>query len=245
MDRNQVISLMADVALGTDQIDKTFHIQTQRGLGTCFLYGNANGLFFLTAAHVLEGTMAGEKVNFRHEDGWIPRTITAIFVHPSGYDLAVFVTDDVITGEIHFDATFAVMPGQPMKFLGFPHGLNSNYPSRLGFMSPLVRTAYWSGIIETKGLSLNVLDGFNNPGYSGGPVFCCGEDGEPKLFGVISGYRWESEAHSKVYKKNEQGEFEPLEDYIVRPNSGMIYVVGKGEYDILLNVVDQFQPRAD
>jgi hypothetical protein len=242
MDRSQVVHFLADVALGTLQMEFTYRIKTQAGVGTCFLYGKKEGFFYVTAAHLVKGVAVGENVLFDHKSGWIPRTIEAIFVHPVGQDLAVIITNQEVGGEPNFDATFGVMPGQPVKFLGFPHGLRSNYPSQFAYSAPLVRSANFSGVIDLDGVQMTILDGFNNPGYSGGPVYCCGDDGQAKLFGVISGYRPEIETHSRVYKKNENGDYEPLPDFFVRPNSGMIHVVGKGECDKLFAIVDQFQP---
>ena len=86
---------------------------------------------------------------------------------------------------------------------------------------PLVRTAYFSGIVNLDGHDIMLLDGFNNPGYSGGPVFTVGLDGKPALAGVISGYRFEIESHGAIYQKNPDGQETALPDLYVKPNSGM------------------------
>ncbi len=242
MDRNKSVNLMADVALSSLQMGFAFSLRTQIGTGTCFLYGKEEGCFFVTTKHLIAGVKVGDDIFMSHTTGWIPQKVLAIFVHPSGYDVAAIVTDKEVSGKADYDSTFTVMPGQPLKFLGFPHGLNSNYPSESNYSTPLVRTAHFRGIIDLEGLQITILDGFNNPGYSGGPVYCCGDDGLPKLFGIISGYRYETEAHSSVYKKNDQGDYEPTQDYIVRSNSGMIYVVGMNACIPLFATIDTFQP---
>ncbi|WP_156443415.1 serine protease [Erythrobacter sp. CCH5-A1] len=242
MDRQQVAAHLADVLLTSFQMQTAFKLKTQRGTGTCFLYGNENGVFHVTARHLIDQTHVGEFVYFAQGDTWIPTEVSAIFMPNNGHDIAAFVTTSRWNVGSKFDTKCSLYPGQPVKFLGFPHGLNSNYPSQNGFSTPLVRSAHFSGIIQHGGLTLTVLDGFNNPGYSGGPVYSCGDDGRPAFFGIISSYRYETESHSLVYKKNEQGEYEPLQDYIVRPNSGMIYMTGRKECDDLFMQVDQFQP---
>ena len=246
MDRANVINALADVALSSNEMEYAYRVRTASGTGTCFLYGDKRGFFFVTAAHILKAVKAGGNVLFSHESGWLPQKVEAIFCHPSGHDIAAFVTDQPIGGKSDFDNDFLVMPGQPLKFLGFPHGLQSNYPSQFGYHTPLVRSAHFSGVTLINGQATTILDGFNNPGYSGGPIYGCGADGLPKLFGVISGYRHEAETHSKVYCRNEVGEIEQASQYFVQANSGMIYAIGKREYLELFGLVNHFQrgPRA-
>lgn len=243
MDRQQVSVALADVALTSREMQHVFQLKTQSGTGTCFLYGTKDGFFYVTARHLIEKSMVGDSVYFGHSNEWQKWMVTAIFLPNDAHDIAVFVTDCVWKGNPDFESDFAVLPGQPVKFLGFPHGLNSDYPSSNGYLTPLVRSANFSGVIQKDNITINVLDGFNNPGYSGGPVYCCGDDGKAKFFGVVSGYRYETESHSLLYKKNSSGEFEPLPDYMVKLNSGMIYVTGKSACNELFTRVDQFQPR--
>ncbi|NGP19312.1 hypothetical protein [Devosia aurantiaca] len=66
-----------------------------------------------------------------------------------------------------------------------------------------------------------ILDGFNNPGYSGAPIFIQYQ-GQVVPFGVVSAYRHEVVGHSSVYKLID-GEEQALPDTYVKPNSGMIY----------------------
>lgn len=240
-----VASMMADVALSSREMSYAFKLKTACGIGTCFLYGTEDGFFFVSAAHLLKGIHTGEIAYLEHESGWRQTTITSVKLHPDGHDVAVFTSDLVIEGEPEFDNRLLVMPGQAVKFVGFPHGLTGNYPSPSGFLTPLVRSAHFSGVVQHNKLLLHVLDGFNNPGYSGGAVYCCGDDGEAKLFGVISSYRYEAENHSRIYKKTPEGDYEPIPDYIVRLNSGMIYMTGIGECRDLFSSIKIYQPRKD
>lgn len=234
---------MADVALSSREMSYAFKIKTSSGIGTCFLYGTEKGFFFVTAAHLLSSIHEGENAYLEHQTGWRQIEITSVKLHPDGHDIAVFTTDQFIEGEPEFDNHLLVMPGQAVKFVGFPHGLTGNYPSESGFLTPLVRSAHFSGVIQHNSLILHVLDGFNNPGYSGGAVYCCGEDGEAKLFGVISSYRYEAENHSRIYKKAPNGDYQPVPDYMVRLNSGMIYMTGIGQCRELFSTIETYQPR--
>jgi hypothetical protein len=52
-----------------------------------------------------------------------------------------------------------------------------------------VKKAILSASVEVDGLHVLLLDGFNNPGFSGGPVVYFTQDtNEPSICGVVSGY---------------------------------------------------------
>lgn len=215
--------LLTHVPIGTSQMNYTFQIKTSRGTGTCFLANDDNGFFFVTAAHIVEGTLKGDTIYLAHKDGWISQCIREIRKSPSGYDIAAFTTEMKVVGVIpKFLDPPGLMPGQPMAFLGFPHGLQTNYPNANGYLSPLVRTAYFSGVVEINGLRMLILDGFNNPGYSGAPVYTTNDQGDAQLFAVISGFKFENPDLGSVHKRTEDG-VTKLPDLFVNLNSGMIY----------------------
>lgn len=230
--------LLTHVPLGLWEMNAAFQITTSTGTGTCFLNSDRKGYCFLTASHLVEGVHSGDTVYLGHQDGLVPWTIRAIHHSPTGHDIAAFTVDmKVVAPKFEPLDPPGLMPGQPMKFLGYPHGLQTNFPNPNGYLSPLVRTAFFSGIIEVEGKSILVLDGFNNPGYSGGPVFTTNDQGFPQLFGVISGFRFEKPELGSVYRKS-GNKIEKHEDFFVNLNSGMIYAVGIGEIQDLLDSMD-------
>lgn len=92
--------------------------------------------------------------------------------------------------------------GQEAFFLGYPYGLYTSF--RDGKMaSPLMKHAYISAATNCASLypdgskddGVFLLDGLNNPGFSGGPVVAPDllSPGHPfKLVGVISGFKNEN-----------------------------------------------------
>jgi len=83
--------------------------------------------------------------------------------------------------------------GQDVFFLGFPFGLASDSRDlNGGFPFPLVKKATLSAINFGPN-AVMLLDGLNNPGFSGGPVVYT-KPGSARLdysvAGVISGYRF-------------------------------------------------------
>jgi S1-C subfamily serine protease len=179
----------------------------------------------LSAAHVFAGVQPGEMVYFREMDNWSQFVVNEIVNHPDGHDVCAFTLHDFVWSAEDADPRpVGLWPGDPVRFLGFPHGLSNTYPSDTGFVTPLTRNAHLSGAIIHNGVTLTVLDGFNNPGYSGGPVYADAGDGTPILVGLISGYRTELRERSLVYRDTD-GTEAAIEGLFVKPNSGMILAV--------------------
>ena len=80
---------------------------------------------------------------------------------------------------------------EEVYFLGFPYGLWFDVGElNAGFPMPLVKRATVSAIYLESGWML--LDGHNNPGFSGGPVVRRWNGREHVVVGVVSGYRSET-----------------------------------------------------
>lgn len=106
--------------------------------------------------------------------------------------------------------------GQDVYFLGFPYQYDQLLSSIPGDSKPLpfVKKACLSTIL-TDNKSILLLDGHNNPGFSGGPV-CFKEIGSGKkamaIAGIVSGYRFdrqyvfdENDTQTKSYVKDNTG----------------------------------------
>ena len=107
---------------------------------------------------------------------------------------------------------------QDVYFLGFPFGMSTDIGDlNLNFPLPFVKKAILSAFGKDEGLVL--LDGHNNPGFSGGPVVAGGSavDGSGVgIIGVISGYRADRQA-VRDSSKNEG-------PYTYDMNTGIIHV---------------------
>jgi len=82
--------------------------------------------------------------------------------------------------------------GQDIYFLGFPYDVLSNIIfGDEGHPAPLVK----KGIFSAFAGDVYLLDGHNNPGFSGGPVLFGPQSRMPQnIAAIVSGYRFESEA---------------------------------------------------
>ena len=135
-------------------------------------------------------------------------------------DISVLAADIQISPKHSLTPTMdGIVLGQDIYFLGFPFGLMSNIESQnRNFPMPLVKKGIVS-LVAKRGNYI-LLDGHNNPGFSGGPVvfnhkthgfdYC--------VAGVVAGYRFACEP---VYKNIEPGLNEnPIGYY--KSNTGII-----------------------
>lgn len=223
-----------------------FQLRYGNSYGTSFIWGpNKDQTVFVTAAHVVRGLHVGDNIQIATDNGWASIGVTGVWFHPDGHDVACISTANfkVETQQFDFRYNNAMLPGGQVKFLGFPHGLKGQYPGA-GFPTPLVRTAFWSGVVEIEGKQIAIYDGFNNPGYSGGPIYAVDSQGQTSLAGVISGFRYEKLDLGQLYRKEPDSHEQEVIGHYVKPNSGMIYAVGSGDLSKLLKTVTIFNPSA-
>lgn len=233
------------ILTSTSHLFSCFCIRGEGGIGTAFVYKKSGLTFFLTAHHVLGKATAGDMIYLKKPAGWCRFKLNGVTAHPEGQDAATFGLDNFDIGIPHnfsYDNEKPIGLGQELKFIGFPHGLENTASSPFGFSSPLVRTAFFSGLIidPVSKRRLLILDGLNNPGYSGGPVWAPGPNqDQPTLLGLISGYRIEERSKSLVYESSEQGE-RPTDSLFVKLNSGIIHAIDYADLMKLVNVTRDF-----
>jgi S1-C subfamily serine protease len=135
--------------------------------GTGFIIDHEDEPYLVTARHVVK---SGENVSIIVGGKAVSAGLTPLVVPSSEADVAVFRLDRPITPPdlpLTADETGMVF-GQDAYFLGFPLGMAFD----LGESSfPLVKRCTISGLNRTyMGRDVILLDGWNNPGFSGGPV---------------------------------------------------------------------------
>lgn len=222
-----------------------FCIRAEGGIGTAFLYQKDGITLFVTAQHVLGHASAGSFIYLKKPTGWSKFELNGVTVHPDGQDAATFGLIDfdiTISNKFNYHTEIPLALGQEIKFVGFPHGLENTAPNPSGYSTPLVRTAFFSGVIidPATNKKLLILDGLNNPGYSGGPVWAPGPThDQPTLLGLISGYRIEERGKSLVYEFSADGE-RPTDNLFVKLNSGIIHAIDYADLMVLLKSSDDF-----
>jgi len=157
------------------EFSRTFNILKDSATGTCFLIIDKKKNYWVTAKHVLGAVTNNQKVSFfiLKDTTWNKTSGTVLIHSNSLIDIAVIVPNDTsTTNAISLDQTSTYL-GDEGFFLGFPFGMKTKDNSNInkGFPIPLIKKCVYSGIYSEQGIQMFFLDGNNNPGFSGGPVF--------------------------------------------------------------------------
>lgn len=173
---------------------RIFHIKYGKGAGTCFTVDVDGKQYFVTAKHVIEDLKDNDEIELFHNSKW-----TKIKVKLTGHsgvsDVSVFSIDLYIHGLPLQADMGGISYGQDLYFLGFPFGLKSNVGAlNREFPLPLVKKGILSAIFFDQPGKPFLIDGHNNPGFSGAPVvFKETNSNDFKIAGIISSYRYELE----------------------------------------------------
>ena len=160
--------------------------------GTCFTVDVHNRRYLVTARHLVETIRARDIVEIQHDDKWTAVEVELVGHGEGSVDISVLAPQSLF-GATHplVITTAHLQLAEEVYFLGFPYGLWFDAGElNAGFPMPLVKRATVSAMYFETGRML--LDGHNNPGFSGGPVVRRWNGREQVVIGVVSGYRHET-----------------------------------------------------
>lgn len=202
-------------------INHVFLIKFNNNIGTCFEIEVDGKEYMVTAKHVIKGINDADNIELFKENGWIKVPIRLVGNHKFA-DVSVFSLNfhpECIQNAINCGTS--VYYSQGVYFLGFPYGMHQDEVARLvNGMYPMafVKKAILSAIVKEKEYTIFILDGNNNPGFSGGPVIYYDmEKKENCVLGIISSYRIDPQ---EIIDKN--GNI--VKDVVSKGNSGIINV---------------------
>jgi S1-C subfamily serine protease len=188
-----VSDVFAQDAVPTEILQRTLRIKVGNGTGTAFTIDYQGKLYLVTAKHVVAGLpQSGATIQVWRSDKWVDyKTVKTFYPPSSNVDIAVFETGEKalqpfqITGAQGKEGpTF----GQQVWFLGYPWGLGSRFSNA---QLPFIKRGTMSAMDATD-LNAVVLyiDGFNNPGFSGGPIVYWDFSSHAyRILGVVQGYK--------------------------------------------------------
>ena len=183
--------------VGTNYLFATFYIKIHDSIATAFLGTYKGNHYLVTAKHIFKPTDSNVLFEIFRDNVWRPFNGHAFFHKSDNVDIAILRSDFVSAGYnivLDPDSSFNVPFGDVGFFLGFPYGYYTLDNTKLneGYPIPLIKRATFSGSIIEKNVEYLFLDGFNNPGFSGGPVlfFDRWKKDSKNLFlvAVVSGY---------------------------------------------------------
>ncbi len=179
-------------------IQRVFHIRVGASTGTAFAIEQDDRQYLITAAHVVSSLKGSYVVELFHEGAWKTLALSLTGISQNA-DIAVFAPPFQLAPSLPTPVSAdGVTYGQDVYFLGFPYGIAPEFEGlNRAFPFPLVKKACLSAFTKENGASVAFLDGYNNPGFSGGPVIFqpAGDNSNSRfrIMGVISGYRFANE----------------------------------------------------
>jgi S1-C subfamily serine protease len=190
-------------------LQRTFRIRYGESSGTCFTVDVDARQYIVTARHVVTGIAGNAQVRLWHDASWKALPCEVVGVGSGNVDIAVLAPSRAISPSLSLPATTdGMFLSQDAFFLGFPFGLHAEVGElNANFPIPLVKKACVSMMsLHRDGEKFMLLDGHNNPGFSGGPVIYAihGDPRNVRVAGVVSGYRFEWD---KVYVGENETDF--------------------------------------
>lgn len=190
-------------------IQRVFRLKYKNQLGTCFTIEVEGSQYLVTAKHVLEikdlkkqtvdSLHDGEQVEIFRNGQWVSAEVSNVR-HSEISDISIFTIKVNIPAHPMEATSDGISYGQDLYFLGFPYGLSSNVGAlNRDFPMPLVKKGILSAFLtEEVGRPL-LIDGHNNPGFSGGPVVFKLQDSNAfRVAGVIHGYKPEYKVENGI-----------------------------------------------
>jgi Trypsin-like peptidase domain len=160
--------------------------------GTGFTLEVDGRQYLITAKHVVASLKEEDTIQLNKGNQWDSVKVR-VFRCDDPIDIAILIPPKQLTRAFPLEATIGSLTyAQDMYFAGFPYGIFTHMTTS---PLPFVKKAIWSAISTDKnGVSRLFLDGYNNPGFSGGPIVyedIYQRDVVFKLAGVIAGFRFD------------------------------------------------------
>lgn len=206
--------------------------------GTCFGVDYENQRFIITAKHIFKRNLKNDTtVNISIiVNNQIMNLKAKYYINKDeNIDIAVLKLSVILNSNpsINIVSGGALTLAQDVYFLGYPSigGINFSGLGVNNFPIPLVKKAIISGWIDLNkkdSVAILLLDGHNNPGFSGGPViYYDNSNNMLHVAGVISGYYFQE--NEIIGDKTKMLSF--------KENSGIISCIDiKGAVDIIKRI---------
>lgn len=208
-------------------IYRVLRIRTAAGTASAFTIEVDGKQYLITARHNLGDFGAEGTIDLWTGGRWTRAAARAIYPSNAAVDIAALDLGRPLTVTFPLEPTAAGLTlGQQVYFLGFPFGLSTfggvSAPRGFGEI-PFLKSGIISAL-DTRNPQASVLylDGYNNPGFSGGPiVFWQAETGMFRVAGVVGGYR--NEALPVLKRKDlSNPQARAYNDLYTRANSGIV-----------------------
>ena len=195
-------------------IYRVFRLKVGSETGTGFTIEEEGKEYLVTARHLGHSLQGTSEIEVYRDGGWSPLEVATVGHAPGEIDISVVAPSERLTpmrplplAASSKDLTY----GQEAFFLGYPYGISDHMLKETGHPLPLVKRVTVSTLFGKPYL----LDGHNNPGFSGGPVvFRPPGRREFQVAAVVSGYRW---ARAPIRDQDNRDT-----EFFLRENTGIV-----------------------
>ena len=175
-------------------LEKIFLIQRGNNYGSSFAYKVGSKQYLITAKHLFTDIANDDsfKIKIFHDGQWKSIRVKAVVLESiENYDAIALELNTPLISDINYILSAdSLTLGQDLYFLGFPYGLYSPSKINRGFPLPLVKKGCLSGINFNGSFAELIIDGHNNPGFSGGPIVTQNIfTGNIQIIGIIHAFR--------------------------------------------------------
>jgi hypothetical protein len=148
---------------------RVLKIHVGKEMGTAFTMDVDGRQYLITAKHMIADLKQEDSVDIYKDNQWSP-TLVKVLKCEEPIDIAVLIPSKLLTKTQQLEsisASHQIVIGQDVFFIGFPFGLSMSANNLNGeYPFALVKKGILSAIFDTT----FAIDGFNNPGFSGGPI---------------------------------------------------------------------------
>ncbi len=213
-----IVSSNAQVT--SNVLRRTFLILVSSKTGTAFTIEVDGRQYLITAKHVVESLPNEQESTIKvlRKNGLVDLKVT-VFKCDDPCDIAVLVPPRQLTINYSLEpASNGMVLGQDAYFIGYPFCMTKTYatlPDVFGVVKKATVAQFDN--IPDKNMSLILLDGHNNPGFSGSPVvyqnIFKNNSGQPVLMvaGVISGFKHDWSEIKEKEKEIQHSEITPAD----------------------------------
>jgi S1-C subfamily serine protease len=176
---------------------RVFSIKYGNTTGTAFFVEVDNRQYLITAKHVVSTLGDGGAIQLLKPDTltWTDYKIQHVLgCEPA--DIVVLAPVEALVPNLKNSpvllGTEGLILGGEVYFLGFPFGFDAqaSVETTGKYLLPFVKHAHLSALVRESGAEVLYLDGYNNLGFSGGPVVWFDQQAnKARIVGVISAYR--------------------------------------------------------
>jgi hypothetical protein len=164
---------LAQDAIPMEILQRTMLIKIGNMYGTAFKIDHEGKIYVVTARHLVAGVPEIKATIQVWEQAWKDyHTVRTIFPSSPDVDIAIFETEERIsqpyTIKPESAETGGTTFGQQVWFLGYPWQIGTDWS---GGKLPFLKRGTMSAVDATNlDAVVYYIDGFNNPGFSGGPI---------------------------------------------------------------------------